>query len=227
MWSQLEHQSDITKSVKVKSFYPKVISLKLPKVICADTFGNILILKMLKINNLSFSGKKINHLPDNFARIGEKCQFSLIKIQLPSLATAQLKIKICLASRAVDSKRSFLINCLTCLKLTWKVIILLQTVAIFFLSNLYLKQGIDSVYVMVDFICKGYLENSGSPVERELQNEKFLPNVGFEPGAFCLRSEGATTELRGLMSIDEIKVHLGLTVLFLEICLYHVVDEAN
>ena len=34
----------------------------------------------------------------------------------------------------------------------------LQTVAIFFLSSLYLKQGIDSVYVMVGFICKGQLE---------------------------------------------------------------------
>ena len=32
--------------------------------------------------------------------------------------------------------------------------ILLQTAAIFFLSILYLKQGIDSVYVMVGFICK-------------------------------------------------------------------------
>ena len=31
----------------------------------------------------------------------------------------------------------------------------LQTAAIFFLSSLYLKQGIDSVYVMVGFICKG------------------------------------------------------------------------
>ena len=31
----------------------------------------------------------------------------------------------------------------------------LQTAAIFFLSSLYLKPGIDSVYVMVGFICKG------------------------------------------------------------------------
>ena len=33
--------------------------------------------------------------------------------------------------------------------------ILLQTAAIFFLPNLYLKQGIRSVYVMVYSICKG------------------------------------------------------------------------
>ena len=74
-----------------------------------------------------------------------------------------------------------------------KSYILLQTAAIFFLSNLYLKQGIGSVYVMVDFICKGYLELSRTRVERELQNEKFFPTVGFEPGAFRLRSQGATT----------------------------------
>ena len=76
-----------------------------------------------------------------------------------------------------------------------KSYIQLHMAAIFFLSNLYLKQGISSVYVMVDFICKGYLQLSGTRVERELQNEKFLPTVGFNPGAFCLRSEGATTEL--------------------------------
>ena len=36
-----------------------------------------------------------------------------------------------------------------------KSYILLRTAAIFFLSNLYLKEGIDSVYVMVDFILQG------------------------------------------------------------------------
>ena len=56
-------------------------------------------------------------------------------------------------------------------------------------------------------------------VERELQNEKFLPTVGFEPGTFRLRSERATTEPRGLMSVEWIKVHLILPVLFLEIYL--------
>ena len=75
------------------------------------------------------------------------------------------------------------------------------------------------MYVMVDFICKGYLRLSGSRVERELQNAKLLPTVGFELGAFRLRSIGATTELRGLMSVDGIKIHLDLTVLFLAIYL--------
>ena len=80
---------------------------------------------------------------------------------------------------------------------------------------------------MVDFICKGYPELSGTRVERELQNEKFLPTVGFEPGTFRLQCEGATTELRGLMSVEWIKVHLDLTVLFLEIYLQHMVDVAK
>ena len=47
---------------------------------------------------------------------------------------------------------------------------------------------------MVDLICKGNLELSRRRVKRELQNEKFLPTVGLEPGTFRLPSEGATTE---------------------------------
>ena len=49
---------------------------------------------------------------------------------------------------------------------------------------------------MVDFIRKGNLELSWTRVERELQNENFLLALGFEPGAFRLRSEDATTELQ-------------------------------
>ena len=36
--------------------------------------------------------------------------------------------------------------------------VILETAAIFFLANLYSKQGISSEYVMVDFICYGLLE---------------------------------------------------------------------
>ena len=57
--------------------------------------------------------------------------------------------------------------------------------------------------------------------------KKLLHTVGFEPGAFRLRSEGAITELRGLMSVERIKVHLVLTILFLEIFLQHMVDVAK
>ena len=48
--------------------------------------------------------------------------------------------------------------------------------------------------------------------------------LGFEPEAFRLRSERATTELRGIMSAVWIKRHLLLHVLFLEIYLQHMVD---
>ena len=43
--------------------------------------------------------------------------------------------------------------------------------------------------------------------------------MGFEPGAYLLQSEGATPELRKLMSVEWIKVYLVLTVLFLEMYL--------
>ena len=46
----------------------------------------------------------------------------------------------------------------------------LETAAIFYSSEPFLKQGISLVYVMVDFIRMGLLELCGSRVERELQN---------------------------------------------------------
>ena len=64
---------------------------------------------------------------------------------------------------------------------------------------------------MVEFIHMGYLELCGSRVERELQNVKFLPIVGFEPGTSRLLSERATTELRRLMSTEWIKFHMVFT----------------
>ena len=64
---------------------------------------------------------------------------------------------------------------------------------------------------MVDFIRMGLLELCGSRVERELQNVKFLPTMGFEPGTSRLLSKRATTELRRLMSTEWIKLHLVFT----------------
>ena len=52
---------------------------------------------------------------------------------------------------------------------------------------------------MADFIRMSLLELWVSQVERELQNVKVLPAVGFEPGTPRLRRERATTELRKLM----------------------------
>ena len=64
---------------------------------------------------------------------------------------------------------------------------------------------------MVDFTRMGLLELCGLRVERELQNVKFLPIVGFEPGTSRLLNERVTTELRRLMSTKRIKVHLVFT----------------
>ena len=55
----------------------------------------------------------------------------------------------------------------------------LETAAIFFLANLFLKQGISSEYVMADFICIGILGGARSEI-RKLQNEKFLPIAELE-----------------------------------------------
>ena len=58
-----------------------------------------------------------------------------------------------------------------------KSYILLQMAAIYFSIVPISKQGIGSVYVMGDFICKNCLKRSGTRVDRELQNEKFLLSV--------------------------------------------------
>ena len=41
----------------------------------------------------------------------------------------------------------------------------LETAAIFVLANFYVKQGISSEYVMVDFICMGLLDLWGARTE--------------------------------------------------------------
>ena len=73
---------------------------------------------------------------------------------------------------------------------------------------------------MIDFIRMGLIELWGSRVEPNLQNEKFLPTVGFEPGLFLLRSEHATctTAVRGLISVSGLKfTGFYFSVIFLEI----------
>ena len=77
------------------------------------------------------------------------------------------------------------------LKLTWKVIYHWKLQPYFCLANLYLKQGTYN-----HGVCHGWLHLYGltRPVKsanRELQNEKFMPKVGFEPVTFRIRSERA------------------------------------
>ena len=105
----------------------------------------------------------------------------------------------------------FICPLLRTLKLTWKVINQWRRQPYFFSSEPFLKQGISYVYVIVDFIRMGLQELCASRAERELQNVKFLPTVRFAPGTFCLLSERATTELRRLMRMEWIKVHLVFT----------------
>ena len=57
------------------------------------------------------------------------------------------------------------------LKLTRKVIRNGKLPPYFFLSNLDLKQGVDKVYVMIDFICMGLLELQGTQSKREIHNK--------------------------------------------------------
>ena len=59
-------------------------------------------------------------------------------------------------------------------KADMKSYIPLETAAIFFLANLFLKQGISSEYVMVDFICVGKLGLKGAKTEN-YKMKKFLP----------------------------------------------------
>ena len=73
------------------------------------------------------------------------------------------------------------------LKTDMKSCIPMETAAMFFLANLYLKQGFSLEYAM-------HFHGLTRPVmnaNRELQNEKFLPTVRFETGTFRLRSERA------------------------------------
>ena len=44
--------------------------------------------------------------------------------------------------------------------------------------------GIDLVYFTVDFICIGLVGPRWRQGKRALQNEKFLPEVGFESSTF-------------------------------------------
>ena len=51
------------------------------------------------------------------------------------------------------------------LKADMKSYIALETAAIFFLANLFLKQGISLEYDMIDFICMGLLDLFGTRTE--------------------------------------------------------------
>ena len=62
----------------------------------------------------------------------------------------------------------------------------LETAAIFFLANLFLKQGISSEYVMVDFFCKGLLGLQGAKAENYKMNNSCLELTTSESQGYCL-----------------------------------------
>ena len=56
----------------------------------------------------------------------------------------------------------------------------LEAAAIFFLANLFLKQGISSEYVIHGGVHLHGQTQAARSENRELQNEKFLPIAGLE-----------------------------------------------
>ena len=70
----------------------------------------------------------------------------------------------------------------------------LETAAIFFLANLYLKQGIGSVYVMVDFVFMGLLDLW----EAQTKNDKMknsCPQWDSSPGPSAYEAKSLSVAL--------------------------------
>ena len=61
-----------------------------------------------------------------------------------------------------------------------------ETAAIFFLANLFLKQGIYSEYVMVDFICMGKLGLQGAKTENYKMKNSWNDNLKLKVEYRCL-----------------------------------------
>ena len=66
--------------------------------------------------------------------------------------------------------------------------------AILFLENLYLKQGIDYVYIMVDFICMGLLDLWGARTENN-KMEISCPQLDSNPGPFTSEANSISVVL--------------------------------
>ena len=77
---------------------------------------------------------------------------------------------------------------------------------------------------MVDFIYLGLLELRETRCKRELQNEKLLPTVQFEPTIFRLRSGQAINCLMRSDNNKQLKVIRTLPVLFILTCVVDLAD---
>ena len=90
-------------------------------------------------------------------------------------------------------------------KADMKSFILLQTTSIFFLANLFLKQGISSEYAMVDFICMGLLDLWWARTENyKMKNSCQQWDSNPAPSAY--EATALSVELSELINIDHLKV---------------------
>ena len=99
-----------------------------------------------------------------------------------------------------------------------KSYISLETAAIFFLANLYLKQGISSKYAMIDLICMGLLDLWWARTENyKMKNS--CPQWGSNPGPSAYEANALSLGLLELVNIDLLKVNaFYLSVLLIVTC---------
>ena len=81
----------------------------------------------------------------------------------------------------------------------------LETAAIFFLANHFLKHRISSEYVMVDFICMGLLDLFGTRTENYKMKNSF-PQWDSNPGPSAYEANALSVEVLELINIDHRKV---------------------
>ena len=73
------------------------------------------------------------------------------------------------------------------------------------LEELFLKQGISLEYVMVDFICIGFLDHLGTQTENyKMKNS--CPQLDSNPGPSAYEANALSFELLQLINIDHLKV---------------------
>ena len=78
----------------------------------------------------------------------------------------------------------------------------LETAAIFFLANLFLKQCISSEYVMVELICMGLF---GTQTENNKMKNS-CPQLDSNPGPSAYEANALCVEILKLLNIDHLKV---------------------
>ena len=107
-------------------------------------------------------------------------------------------------------------------KADMKSLIPLETAAaIFFLVNLFLKQGIRSEYVMVDFICMGLLDLLGARTEI-YKMKWYYPQWDLNPGYFTSEATSLSVALLVEISTENLNVDRVLPECDIKLYLYRV-----